>query len=95
MRRNAGILARKSTLDYFLLTIAGSKPVRVGRLLTEFFEKYLNIHMDTRSIRMLIETEMEDAFEKGKITRDERIAVMRSSGHCEATVKKFYTPRRR
>lgn len=71
------------------------KPVRVGRLLTEFFQKALNIHMDSRSIRMLVETEMEEAFEKGLITNEERVAVMKSSGHSEATVKKFYTPRRR
>ena len=95
LRLKAGMPVRRSTYDYFLLSVTGTKPVRVGKRLTEFFERSLNIHIDTRTIRMLIETEMEEAFEAGRITRAERLAVMRSNGHSEATVAKFYTPRRR
>jgi hypothetical protein len=95
LRKDAGRSTKKSTHDWFLLSVTGSKPVRVGKRLTEFFEAALGIHIDTRTIRMLIETEMEDAYESGRISRGERLAVMRSNGHCEATVSKFYTPRRR
>jgi hypothetical protein len=95
LRRKAGILAKRSTNDFFLLTVHGIRPVRVGLRLREFFKQALRLQIDSRTIRMLYETEMDEAFETGRITLAERQAVMRSSGHCEATVKKFYTPLRR
>ena len=95
LRRKAGILARTSACDFFLLNLHGFRPMRVGLRLREFFKNSLNLQIDSRTIRMLVETTMEEAFEDGSITLAERQAVMRSSGHCEATVKKYYTPRRR
>jgi hypothetical protein len=94
-RRKAGILAKRCTNDYFLLSIQGIRPVRVGYRLREFFKHSLDLNIDSKTIRMLYEYEMEEAFENGRITLAERQAVMRSSGHNEATVKKFYIPRRR
>jgi len=95
LRRKAGILAKRSTNDYFLLSVQGVHPVRVGLCLRKFFEKSLDLQIESKTIRMLYETEMDEALENGSITFAERQAVMRSSGHCEATVKKFYTPKRR
>jgi hypothetical protein len=95
LRRKKGILAKRSDYDYFLLSLQGTRPMRVGLRLREFFRNAMSLQIDSRTIRMLVETTMEEAFENGSITFEERQAAMRSSGHCEATVKKFYTPRRR
>ena len=94
-RVESGIPMPRSNKNFFLVTLSGHKPVRVGRRITDFFEKTLGIHIDTNTLRKVVECEMEEAFNQGRITQHERQAVMKASGHSEATVRKFYTPRKR
>lgn len=93
MKARLGIYPKNRKSDWFLQSFKGTLPVRVGRHFTTFVESTSGIHMDIKTMRQLVECEMEDAFEAKDITRAERRSVMRANGHTRATVRKFYLPR--
>ena len=69
---------------------AGEKDTNIGRSVTYFFERTLNLHITTTAIRSLIETNAEDALQSNRITTKDRIAISNMNGHSSQTVRDYY-----
>jgi hypothetical protein len=72
--------------------ISGSKysADALGRILTSFFNKALNLHITSTTIRSLMETHADQLMKRGEITEEERAAVMAINGHSSSTTKNYY-----
>jgi len=62
---------------------------RLGDLVTSFFRKF-NLHMNTTSIRSLVETTAERMKMEGKISTAVRVAVQGINGHSDAVTQAHY-----
>ena len=69
---------------------AGEKDTNIGRSVTYFFGRTLNLHITTTAIRSLIETNAEDALQSSRITTTDRIAISNMNGHSSQTVRDYY-----
>ena len=65
-------------------------PDKPGRRLTDFFQRTMQLHVTTTTLRGLMETETKKAETRGEITTAERISVQNVNGHTGAVVKDFY-----
>jgi hypothetical protein len=70
-------------------------PLRVGRYVTRFFKRTLNLHITTNSIRSIVETSAEDLHLSGVISNEERNSILNINGHSNATMRKYYLKRNR
>ena len=70
-------------------------PLRVGRCVTSFFNRTLNLHITTNTIRSIIETSTEDLHLSGEISNAERSSILNINGHSGETMRKFYLKRDR
>jgi hypothetical protein len=75
--------------DNLWLTFQG-KPDKVGRRVTDFFQRTMKLHVTTTAIRALVETEVRNAQLRGDIDAEGREAVHNVNGHTGAVVKDFY-----
>jgi hypothetical protein len=71
------------------LTFQG-KPDKIGRRVTDFFQRTMKLHVTTTAIRALVETEVRNAQLLGDIDAEGRQAVHNVNGHTGAVVKDFY-----
>ena len=62
---------------------------RLGDLVTNFFRRY-NLHMNTTSIRSLVESTAERMKMEGKISAAVRAAVQGINGHSDAVTQAHY-----
>jgi len=69
---------------------SGIKENKIGNLVTKFFEKFLNLHINSTRIRGLVETETDELLQKGEITTSQRRAVLNLNTHSGATSQKHY-----
>jgi hypothetical protein len=72
-----------------------NSPLRVGRCVTSFFNRTLNLHITTNTIRSIIETSTEDLHLNGEISNAERSSILNINGHSGETMRKFYLKRDR
>jgi hypothetical protein len=72
--------------------ISGSKysADALGRFMTTFFNKSLNLHITSTTIRSLMETHADKMMKRGEITEEERTAVMTINGHSSSTTRNYY-----
>jgi hypothetical protein len=72
--------------------ISGSKysADALGRFMTAFFNKSLNLHITSTTIRSLMETHADKMMKRGEITEEERTAVMTINGHSSSTTRNYY-----
>lgn len=72
------------------LTFTGHDEKAVGRSVTRFFRRELDLKITTTSIRSMVETEMDKMYKQGKISNEERLAVQTINGHTSAVTKDYY-----
>jgi hypothetical protein len=58
--------------------------------MTAFFNKSLNLHITSTTIRSLMETHADKMMKRGEITEEERTAVMTINGHSSSTTRNYY-----
>ena len=85
---------KQKPTDPLFIGITGSE-VRVGRLVTAFFKRVLDLNINTTRIRSIVATECSTLFAKGEITNEENESMHHISGHSGVTAKKFYIKRSR
>jgi hypothetical protein len=73
-----------------LFITRNGKLYNISRGVTRFFKAELGIHINTTTIRSLVETTMHKALMQGVITPEERAAVMNINGHSSQVTKEYY-----
>ena len=80
--------------DPLFIGITGNE-VRVGRLVTAFFKRVLDLNINTTRIRSIVATECAELFARGEISNTANESMHNISGHCGITAKKYYIKRSR
>ena len=76
--------------ESLLLVSYDGSEIRVGRMVTRFFKRTLNLHVTTTTIRSMVETKAEELEAEGSISGAQRKSVLDVNGHSSATAKRFY-----
>ena len=88
-------------LEYFRPTVADpnelllflspeGRPARMGKLVTKFYKRTLNLHITITAIRAMVETATQDLLLTGSITGQARQSILNVQGHSEGTMQRFY-----
>lgn len=75
--------------DPLFITFHGSK-LRIGRFVTAFFKRTLNLNISTTTIRCIVETQSSDLLLRGEISQEARDSVLTVNGHSSITSKVFW-----
>ena len=76
----------------FLIPPRGMRAFKVSQAIISFFAKYTKLHINTNTLRSVLEKTMKKAIETGLVTSGERIAATRTIGHTEKTRDRCYDP---
>ena len=78
------------------LNFLGEKELRIGRLLTIFFQKnsVVPLHLTSTACRQMYETEADDLCTKGLISKMTKEAVTAIGGHQGQVVRNYYVKKR-
>jgi hypothetical protein len=79
--------------DDFLFISSTGKQLRLGKLVTKFFKRTLNLHLTTNSVRSVVECGAQTLHLRGEISNEERASVLNINGHSEATMERYYLKR--
>jgi len=85
---------KQNPTDPLFIGITG-KELRVGRLVTSFFKRVLNLNIHTTRIRSIIATECATLLARGEISNEANESMNCISGHSGITAKKSYIKRSR
>jgi hypothetical protein len=80
----------KSMEEPLWITFNGGSEIDVGKLVSNYFKRKLNISITTTNIRSLVETETETLFRNGMISKSERSAISLINGHTSQTTNDYY-----
>jgi hypothetical protein len=80
----------KSMEEPLWITFNGGNEIDVGKLVSNYFKRKLNISITTTNIRSLVETETETLFRNGIISKSERSAISLINGHTSQTTNDYY-----
>ena len=79
----------QGSLDFVFIDIEGNQ-LDLGRKLISFFEIKLGLHITSTTIRSLVETEVNELRQEGKISQVERESIMNVNGHSSQIVTDYY-----
>jgi hypothetical protein len=79
----------QGSLDFVFIDIEGNQ-LDLGRKLISFFEIKLGLHITSTTIRSLVETEVNELRQEGKIFQVERESIMNVNGHSSQIVADYY-----
>jgi hypothetical protein len=80
----------KSMEEPLWITFNGGNEIDVGKLVSNYFKRKLNISITTTNIRSLVETETETLYRNGMISKSERSAISFINGHTSQTTNDYY-----
>lgn len=89
------ISAIESPNDPLWVDWKGNPETDIGRLVTRYFRKKLDLHITTTAIRSLVETQAQDLFEQGIISLADRESVSHINGHTSQIARTYYVERDR
>lgn len=72
------------------LNFDGTQDDKIGRRVTNFFQRHLHIHINTTRIRGLVENESQAMFNTGKITQEQRTSIQNLNGHTSQITTDYY-----
>jgi hypothetical protein len=75
------------------LTYHGQPEDRLGKRLTTFFKRTMELHVTTTAIRSLVETMTDKMYIKGKITKEGKESVQHINGHSSRITQDYYVRR--
>lgn len=75
------------------LTYNGQPENRLGKRLTTFFKRTMELHVTTTAIRSLVETMTDEMYMKGKITKEGKESVQHINGHSSRITQDYYVRR--
>ena len=81
-------LKEKDT-DFLFVDLEGNQ-IDMGRKLITFFESALGLHLTSTTIRSVVETEVNDLFNQGKLSRREKESMMNLNGHSSQVTHDYY-----
>jgi hypothetical protein len=65
----------------------------MGSVISKFFEKNVGLHLNTTTLRSLMETQADELYRSGKISTATRTSVYAINGHSEQTAQNVYVKR--
>jgi hypothetical protein len=68
----------------------GEREMEIGREITKYFKRKMELHITTTSIRSLVGTQSNDLMESGLISAAEKASVDNVSGHDSLTMDMYY-----
>lgn len=76
--------------DHLWLTYKGEPDLHIGKQVTYFFIRTLEVSVTTTTIRSLVETTMDKRWKEGQITEAQKDAVQNINGHSSQTTRDYY-----
>lgn len=76
--------------DPLWLNCYGHAELKIGKRVSEFFRKSLQLHITTTAIRSLVETTMDAMHRRGEISNEEKFAVHKINGHTSGVAQDYY-----
>lgn len=75
------------------LTYQGQPEDRLGKRLTVFFKRTLQLHITTTAIRSMVETMTDKKYVQGEITKEVKESVQHINGHSSRITQDYYVRR--
>jgi hypothetical protein len=80
-------------MDALFLTYQGAPEKLLGKRLTSFFKRTLDLHITTTAMRSMVETMTDRMYLTGEISQEVRAAVQNINGHSSRITQDYYVRR--
>jgi hypothetical protein len=88
------LLVGSTACDTVFINMNGLQHSDIGICVTRFFKSQTEYHITTNRLRSMFQTEVFERVERGEIEEHEGAAVVRNSGHGNATFRNHYLKRK-